>query len=191
MLEQLIELDQELFLFLNGLGTSTWDGFWLFYTDKIHWIPLYMVLLYLIYKKINNIKLFGIMLVLIVLMITFTDQVTNIFKKVLVMRLRPCYEDGVADSMRLVRSWCGGRYGYFSGHASNSMAVAVFTGLTLRTKYKYLIFILLFWAFVMAYSRIYVGVHYPLDIVSGMAFGALSGFGFYKLNMYIKRRLML
>lgn len=191
MLEQLIELDQELFLFLNGLGTSTWDGFWLFYTDKVHWIPLYVVLLYLMYKKINNIKLFGIMLIVIVLMITFTDQVTNLFKKVLVMRLRPCYEDGVADAMRLVRSWCGGRYGYFSGHASNSMAVAVFTGLILRTKYKHLIFILLCWAFVMAYSRIYVGVHYPLDIVSGMLFGALSGFGFYKLNAYLQRRFTL
>ena len=187
MLEQLIELDQELFLFLNSLGTPTWDGFWLFYTDKVHWIPLYAVLLFLMFKKINNIKLFGILIVVIALMVTFTDQVTNLFKHGF-ERFRPCHEPGVAEAMRLVKSWCGGKYGYFSGHSSNSMAVAVFTGLMLRTKYKYLIFILLVWAFAMAYSRVYIGVHYPLDIVSGMAFGALSGFGFYKLNRYLQNR---
>ncbi len=190
MLEQLIELDQELFLFLNGLGTPTWDGFWLFYTDKVHWIPLYMVLLFLMYKKINNLKLFGILIIVAALMVAFTDQVTNLFKHGF-ERFRPCHEPGVAEAMRLVKSWCGGQFGYFSGHASNSMAVAVFTGLILRAKYKYLIFILLVWAFAMAYSRVYIGVHYPLDIVSGMAFGALSGFGFYKLNAYLKYRFAL
>ena len=186
MLDQLIEYDKELFLLLNNLGTPTWDGFWMFYTTKYNWIPLYAVLLYLIFKTLNK-KTFIVLLFVVVLMITFTDQVTNIFKDGF-ERLRPCYDKEINELVRLVKSSCGGKYGYFSGHASNSMAVAVFTGLLLRDKYKYLVFILLFWASLMAYSRVYIGVHFPFDIVSGMIFGALSGFVFYKIILKIKAR---
>ncbi|MGB5363970.1 MAG: phosphatase PAP2 family protein, partial [Aureibaculum sp.] len=87
-----------------------------------------------------------------------------------------------------VKSSCGGKFGYFSGHASNSMAVAVFAGLLLRNKYKYLAFLLLFWAALMAYSRIYIGVHFPLDVISGMIFGAFSGWLYYKIIMYIQTK---
>ncbi|MEJ6793257.1 MAG: phosphatase PAP2 family protein [Lacinutrix sp.] len=189
MLEQLIELDHETFLYLNGLGTDTWDSFWLFYTDKKHWIPFYIFLAYLMYKRLNT-KMFILTLIVIALMILVTDQVTNLFKKVLFLRLRPCHNADLIDQMRLVKSWCGGQFGYFSGHASNSMAVAVFTGLMFRDRYKYLIFILLFWAALMGYSRIYIGVHFPLDVVSGFAFGTLSGFGFYKLDKYLQKRFI-
>ena len=92
--------------------------------------------------------------------------------------------------MRLVKSYCGAQYSYFSGHASNSMAVAVFSGLVLKSKHKYLVFGLLFWAALMAYSRIYIGVHYPLDIISGMTFGAISGYTFYRLEKYLQSRFM-
>ncbi len=184
MLDQLIQYDKELFLFLNNLGTTTWDGFWMAYTTKINWVPLYAVLLYLMYKNLNK-KAFIINILVIALMITFTDQITNLFKDGF-ERFRPCYTEDVQDLMRLVKSSCGGKHGYFSGHASNSMAVAVFSGLLLRNKYKYLVFILLFWAALMAYSRVYIGVHFPLDIVSGMLFGAISGFIFYKLITYLK-----
>ncbi len=184
MLDQLIQYDKELFLFLNNLGTTTWDGFWMFYTTKINWVPFYAVLLYLMYKNLNK-KAFIINILVIVLMITFTDQITNVFKHGF-QRLRPCYTEDLQGLMRLVKSSCGGRHSYFSGHASNSMAVAVYSGLLLRNKYKYLVFILLFWAALMAYSRVYIGVHFPLDIVSGMLFGAVSGFIFYELITYLK-----
>lgn len=190
MIDQLLQFDKDLFIYLNGLGSTTWDGFWMFYTTKLNWVPLYAVLVYLMYKKLNT-KMFLLTLIVIVLMVSFTDQVTNLFKHVLFKRLRPCHEADIIEVMRLVKSWCGGRHGYFSGHASNSMAVAVFTGLMLRSRYKYLIFIMLFWAALMGYSRIYIGVHYPLDVLSGMTFGALSGFGFYKLDTYLQRRFTL
>ena len=134
--------------------------------------------------------MFVLTLVLIVFMITFTDQVTNLFKSN-IGRLRPCYEEGVLEYMRLVKSSCGGAHSYFSGHASNSMAVAIFSGLMLRYKYKYLIYMLIFWALCMGYSRIYIGVHYPLDVVSGAIFGGVSGFLFYRLNKYIHSRFTL
>ncbi|MDG1714652.1 phosphatase PAP2 family protein [Lacinutrix sp.] len=187
MVDQLVALDHELFLYLNNLGTETWDGFWLFYTDKKHWIPFYAILAYLTYKRLDT-KMFILTIIVIALMILVTDQVTNLFKKVLFMRLRPCHNADLIDHMRLVKSWCGGQFGYFSGHASNSMAVAVFAGLMLRDRYKYLIFMLLFWAALMGYSRIYIGVHFPLDVVSGFVFGALSGFTFYKLDKYLQKR---
>lgn len=189
MLEELVQFDTELFVYLNGLGTETWDAFWMFYTTKFNWIPFYGLLLFLMYKHINNTKVFLYTLLVIVLMITFTDQITNLFKKVLVMRLRPCHNSEINDIIRLVKSSCGGKYGYFSGHASNSMAVAVFMSSILRSKYKYITYILVVWAIAMGYSRIYVGVHYPLDVLSGMLFGAFSGFVFYRLFKYIQFRV--
>ncbi|NRA92327.1 MAG: phosphatase PAP2 family protein [Psychroserpens sp.] len=160
----------------------------MFYTTKYNWAPFYAILLYLIFKKLDT-KLFLYTLLLIVLMIVFTDQITNLFKKVLVMRLRPCYNSEIQDVLRLVKSSCGGKYGYFSGHSSNSMAVAFFVGLMLRSKYKFLFPLLIIWALAMGYSRIYVGVHYPLDVLSGALFGAFSGFLFYKLFGVLDKRL--
>jgi len=93
--------------------------------------------------------------------------------------------------MRLVRSWCGGQHGFFSGHSSNSMAIAIFSSLLLRDKYKYLPYILVIWSLLMGYSRIYVGAHYPLDVLCGFIFGGLSGFGFYKLDKYLQSRFQL
>ncbi len=185
MIDQLLNYDTELFLFLNNLGSSTWDTLWLIITDKLTFIPLYALLLFLLYKKFGT-KSLLIFVVVVALMITFTDQITNIFKRGF-ERPRPCGEEGLINQMRFIAVRCG-KYGFFSGHSSNSMAAAVFAGLMLKPYYKYLIFILLFWSAVVAYSRIYVGVHYPLDIVCGLTFGAISGFIFYKLAKYLLNR---
>ncbi|WP_296381315.1 phosphatase PAP2 family protein [Winogradskyella sp.] len=186
MLEQLLELDTELFLYLNGLGSSTWDGLWLVITDEFTFAPLYAILLFLIYKN-YGLKPLLIMVVVIAAMITFTDQTTNIVKRS-VLRFRPCACEDIMDMIRYIAERCSSNRSFFSGHAANSMAAAVFGGLVLRPYYKKLIFILLFWSFIVAYSRIYVGVHYPIDILCGMTFGALAGFGFYKLNKYLLKR---
>ncbi|MFD2541990.1 phosphatase PAP2 family protein [Lacinutrix gracilariae] len=188
MIDQLILNDQELFLFLNNLGTPTWDAFWLLITNKLTFIPLYALLLFFIYKKFG-LKTLAFSVLLIVLMVTFTDQITNLFKDGF-QRARPCRQEGVMEKMRFIAVRCG-KYGFFSGHASNTMAAAVFAGLLLKPYYKNLIFILLFWSVIVAYSRIYVGVHYPLDVVCGMTFGALSGFMFYKILRYVIKRYVL
>ena len=187
MIEQLLQYDIDLYLFLNNLGSSTYDGLWLVITNKLTFIPLYAILLYLIYRHLGW-KTLLLLIVVIAAMITFTDQVTNLFKDGF-QRPRPCRADGVKDLMRFIAPRCG-KYGFFSGHSSNSMAVAVFAGLLLRPYYKKLIFLLLFWSAVVAYSRIYVGVHYPIDIICGMLFGALTGFSFYKLQIYLRARFI-
>ena len=187
MIDQLLEYDTELFLFLNNLGSEPWDNLWLIITNKLTFIPLYAILLFLLYKK-YGLKSLLVFVVVVALMITFTDQITNVFKRGF-QRPRPCGEGNLIDQMRFIAVRCG-KYGFFSGHSSNSMAAAVFAGLMLRQYYKYLIFVLLFWSAVVAYSRIYVGVHYPLDIVCGLTFGALAGFLFYKLGKFLLKRFI-
>ena len=177
MLESILDFDKNLFIFLNGLGSEKWDNFWMFYTTKFNWIPFYLVLLFLLYKKTTK-KQFLFSLVFIALLIACTDQVTNLFKFGF-KRLRPCHENDVREVMRLVKSSCGGKYGFFSGHSSNSMAIAVFLGLTLKKYYKFLLPLMVVWAILMAYSRIYVGVHYPIDILCGALFGAVLGYLIY------------
>ncbi|WP_455170578.1 phosphatase PAP2 family protein [Aegicerativicinus sediminis] len=188
MIEKLLEFDTELFIYLNNLGSTNWDAFWMAYTTKFNWIPLYAILLYLLYKQLG-LKPLLVTIVVVAVMVLFTDQITNLFKHGL-QRPRPCQLDELADKIRLVKSSCGGRYGYFSGHASNSMALAVFIGFMLRYRFKYLKWILIVWAFLMAYSRVYIGVHYPLDILSGMIFGAMCGYGFYKINLYLIKKFV-
>ena len=185
MFEKLLEYDTQLLLFLNNLGVPTWDPFWLVVTDEFTFVPMYAVLLYLLYKKFG-LKSLLVFVLVITVMITFTDQITNLFKRV-VARPRPCGELDLEEHLRFIAVRCG-KYGFFSGHASNSMALAVFAGLILKPYYKNLIFILLFWSAMVAYSRIYVGVHYPLDILCGFTFGALSGFMFYKLAKYLLKK---
>ncbi|MDO9596071.1 MAG: phosphatase PAP2 family protein, partial [Lutibacter sp.] len=89
--------------------------------------------------------------------------------------------ENIADLIRLVGNRCGGLYGYFSAHAANTMALAVFFGLLLRNKLSYLFPILVIWAILVSYSRIYLGVHFPLDILTGMLIGLIYGTLFYAL----------
>ena len=124
MLEKLLHLDQEVFVYLNNLGSPFWDGFWMFMTNKWSSIPLYLILLILAYRSLG-LKKTLLLLVSIALVITVSDQLSNFFK-IGVGRLRPCYDPDLSGLIRLVKTSCGGKYGYFSAHASNSFAIAIF-----------------------------------------------------------------
>ena len=168
-METLIGLDQDLFLYLNNLGNPFFDPFWLFITNKFSSIPLYLLLIYLMYKSIGLPKTI-IALIGIALMITMTDQLSY-FVKHSVMRLRPCGEPEIEGLGRFVAE-CGS-YGYFSGHATSSFALAIYLGLIFRHHYKYMFTGLIIWALFVSYSRIYVGVHYPADVLTGALVGIL------------------
>ncbi len=186
LIDRLLELDSGLLLYLNNLGTPSWDDFWFAVTHKLTFVPLYVFLLFLMSKNMTK-RAVLLLVVSLASMITFTDQITNLFKSGF-QRLRPCAQEGIVELLRL--GDCSG-YGFFSGHSSNSMAAAIFTILMLRTKYKKFIFLMIPWSVMVGYSRIYVGKHYPLDVICGLIFGLCLGYLFYNLFKALERRFVL
>lgn len=183
MLDKILDLDTQIFIFLNGLGSETYDGLWLFITKQFNWIPFFVVLLYIIYKKVG-VKQSLYLLLFIAVLITFTDQITNVFKNGF-QRLRPCNTPEINGIIRVVKS--SDTFSFFSGHAANSMAVATFLYFVMKRHYKY--FGLLFlWPLIFAYSRIYLGLHYPLDIICGFLCGLILGFVMYKVYLKVQQR---
>ena len=182
-MEELISLDKELFLFLNGLGSEAYDEFWKLITKQINWAPFILAVFYLIQRKIGW-KNFGIAILFLVVLIAFTDQITNLFKYSF-ERLRPCNDTDVNGIARIVIH--RNSFSFFSGHASNSMATTTFIFLLLRKHYKFT-FLLFLFPLIFAFSRIYLGLHFPSDILVGYLFGATFGFGFYKLYAFLGRK---
>jgi undecaprenyl-diphosphatase len=189
MLEELLKYDKEIFLLLNNLGTTTWDGFWMFITNKFSSVPIYLVLIFLSFKQFGAKKTL-VLVIAAIMMIVVTNGLADFFKYG-IGRLRPCHDTDVSELMRLVKNSCGGKFGYFSAHASNSMAVAVFFSVVLKQKFKFIGLLLLIWAFFVGYSRIYIGVHFPLDVFSGMAIGLFFGWLFAKLHIFALLKLRL
>jgi undecaprenyl-diphosphatase len=182
-LEQLIQLDKELFIFLNGLGSEPFDAFWLIITKQLYWTPFFVAVFYLLQRKIGW-KNLGIILLFIAVLITFTDQITNLFKNHF-QRIRPCYNEEISGIIRVVKS--SKTYSFFSGHAANSMASTMFIFLLIRKYYKYTYLLFLF-PLIFAYSRIYLGLHFPSDILTGYLFGGSLGFGFYKIYNHFSNK---
>lgn len=182
-MEELISLDKELFLFLNGLGSESYDEFWKIITKQLNWAPFILAIFYLIQRKIGW-KNLGIVILFIAVLIAFTDQITNLFKYSF-ERLRPCNDTDVNGIARIIIH--RDSFSFFSGHASNSMATTTFIFLLLRKYYKFTILLFLF-PLIFAFSRIYLGLHFPIDILVGYLFGATFGFGFYKLYAFLGRK---
>jgi undecaprenyl-diphosphatase len=187
-MNRIIEYDREVFLFLNNLGSERWDGLWLFITNTYSAIPLYSFLLVICLRKFRF-RTAILILVMVAAMIAFTDQAANFFKDS-IHRLRPCHEEAIRPLMRLVKAYCGGKFGFFSAHAANTAAVASFFSLALTPRYKIVVPVLASWAIAVAYSRIYIGVHYPLDVLAGLGVGALTGWLFYKATQFFNRRFL-
>ncbi|MBA6155488.1 phosphatase PAP2 family protein [Tenacibaculum sp. S7007] len=185
MIDTIINKDQELLIFLNNLGSEQWDGFWLTITNQFSWTPLFVFILYLIFKEFGWKK--GIFTVLfLVVLIAFSDQFTNFIKNA-TERIRPCNSEDLKGYLRTF-SYRARGYSFWSGHASLSTSVTVFLILILKNSYKKIFFLVLFPLF-FGYSRMYLGVHFPIDVFSGYVSGLVFGLLFYKLYRLLEYRV--
>jgi undecaprenyl-diphosphatase len=173
-MEDIISYDKQLLVYLNNLGSESFDWFWLLITNQFYLAPIFLYIFYLLWKKIGWKNLWMVLL-FIALIIMVCDQTTNLFKYTF-QRLRPVNDLEIKESLRILISRKS--FSFFSGHASNSMATTLFMFLIFRKYYKYA-FLLFLFPLVFAYSRIYLGLHFPIDILTGYFVGGIVGSFFY------------
>jgi undecaprenyl-diphosphatase len=186
MLDRLLEWDKDLFLFFNGLHTPWLDPVMLFFTETFVWLPLYLFLLYLVirdYKKDCWVPLLGITITILL-----CDQITSGFMKPFFARLRPSQEPSLAGLIHLVDGYKGGMYGFASSHAANTLGTATFFSLLFSPTKPWIRWLYL-WAFAMTYTRLYLGVHYPGDILVGGVIGIASGWAGYSIQRALMGRV--
>lgn len=186
MPDTILQRDRELLVFLNNLGNEQWDPFWLFITNQFNWIPLFVLILYLIVKRFGW-KNAAIVILTMAVLVTFSDQFTNLIKNT-VGRIRPNNDPGINYQLRNLIN--PGGYSFYSGHATTSTFFVVYTILLLKERFRY-IWLLVLFPLVFAYSRLYLGVHYPTDVLCGAIVGIIYGNLYYRLVKKIIPKVVL
>jgi undecaprenyl-diphosphatase len=184
MIEILLKWDTQLFLFLNGLHSPVWDPIMIFASGKLTWLPLYLLLIFFIARKYGWKAIWW--LLAIALVVVAADQVSVVLFKNALQRLRPCHTPELQNLIHLVGK-CGGQFGFVSSHAANTFGVATFLSLVFSKRWVTLS--LLLWAVFVSYSRIYLGVHFPGDVLCGAIIGAGIGISIWlPANYFINRK---
>jgi len=183
--EELLELDKRLLLFLNGWNSPFFDSVMLMLTETFVWTPLYGILIFLVIKSYGKSSIW--ILLGIALTILLCDRITSGFMKPFFARLRPSHEPSLEGLLHLVNDYRGGLYGFASSHAADTFGVAMFVWLSLKKYYRW-IWVVFVWAALMAYTRIYLGVHYPTDILVGAIIGLLFGWLSTQVSFYFLKK---
>lgn len=184
MFDILIQKDKEFLIYLNSLGSEQWDPFWLFITNQLNWAPLFLLIIFLIFKNLGW-KKGGFLFLFLILMVAFSDQFTNMIRGIF-ERLRPNNDTSINHLLRTLIT--PQSYSFTSGHATTSMTFSVFIYLLFKDKYKYIRLMFIF-PLVFAYSRLYLGVHFPIDILTGASIGTLIGITFFKMYSFLQRKI--
>ncbi len=185
-IQQLIDFDKELLLFLNGNHSLFWDGFMWVVTKTVTWIPAILMLLYVIVKS-NKLNQVFLILLMIALTVVLADRISSGFFKPFFARFRPAQDPDIMYLVHIVNGYRGGLYGFVSSHAANTFAVAMFVSLLIKD-WRFTVMMFL-WAMIPSYSRIYLGVHYPGDILCGALLGCVVALLVYSLYSFITRKL--
>ena len=184
-LSQLLTKDQALFSLINGKWTNiVFDKLMPWLRTSNNWVPFYAALLIFLFIKWGTRAWKWI--IIVALNVTITDQISSSFFKPFFHRLRPCADPAIMIKSRLLLDHCSGGYSFTSSHAANHFGLAMLVFMTLQPlfkKYTYLFFV---WAAIIGYAQIYVGVHYPLDVLVGSCIGLLVGYGMSKLYFKIE-----
>lgn len=184
MLEYLRELDKKIFILIHHDWENSFFNFIMPYIrDKYFWIPVYIVFLIVIIYRFR--KKSWMVVVAIALLITVTDQISSSIFKPLFHRLRPCQNPELSAYMNHMID-CGSGFSFVSSHAANHFALAVFIGLIFYNRMKWFMYVLVVWAAVICYAQVYVGYHYPADVICGGIIGIIPPMILYH---YLKKHL--
>lgn len=184
-MDWILKLDTQIFMAINGCHSEAWDGIMWWISGKTTWWPFYLLLLgYLGWKKRWQLLP---MLLFIALVVVLTDQTSVHLFKNLFQRLRPCHEPALEGLVHMVKNKCGGQFGFISSHAANTFGVAFLVLLWIRKRWFTVVMIL--WAMLVAYSRVYLGVHYPGDVLAGGIWGAVCGLLVFLLFRWVLSKL--
>ena len=184
MVENLIQKDKELLIYLNNLGNEYWDPFWLFITNQLNWIPLFLFIIFLVIKYFGW-KRGAFMVLSMIILVAFSDQFTNLIKNS-VQRLRPNNDPEIKHLLRTLIN--PQSFSFMSGHATTSTFFTVYVLLLLKDKFKFRYLILVF-PVIFAYSRLYLGVHFPIDISVGILIGITFANLYYFLFKKVNKKL--
>lgn len=171
-MEKIIELDKELLLFLNSFHHPMIDPVMYYVTKTTFWIPLYIFFVFLIFKVYRKDAWWLIAGAAITILLA--DQITSSLMKPYFARLRPSQDPSLEGLVHLVNGYKGGLYGFASSHAANTFGISLFVWLTLHKHYRW-VGLAFVWAGLMTYTRIYLGVHFPGDILVGAIVGLMCG----------------
>ena len=189
MIQWLIEFDKKAFLYFNSMHSPAWDNVMWWVSGNKLWIPLYIILLIIIIYKERPYR-FIFTILFVALAVGLSDPISVLIKN-LVERPRPSHDPEISNLVHIVNNYRGGTYGFVSSHAANFFAVACFLSNQFK-HFRWSVF-LFFWATLIVYSRVYLGVHYPMDIICGATLGALVGIICYNLKVrtvvYVEQRI--
>ena len=187
-MDTIIQMDKQLLLAINGSDSLFVDYLAKTLTTAATWIPLYVSLFYVVVKNNDNFRRIICILACAGLCVLFAGTVDDLLVKPLVARLRPTHDFQIGMLVDTVDGYRGGKYGFFSAHAANTFSIAVFFSLLMRSRLVTLL--LVGWSLTNCWTRLYLGVHYPLDILCGLLWGGCVGTGIYFLYRYVDRRLL-
>ena len=185
-MDELIRFDKELLLAMNGSDSPFWDNFMWIHTGTLVWIPLIVALLYVVIKN-NAWRETLLVFVMLAVVVLLADRISSGFFKPFFHRFRPTHDPEIMGLVDIVNGYRGGKYGFLSSHAANSFGLVTFLALLFRQKIVTGAMVL--WALLHCYSRIYLGVHFPGDILCGILLGMLVGWGVYWAYLLLRRKL--
>ena len=185
MIDSILQYDKQLLLSLNGSHSLFADGLMLTLTDAKTWIPMYVALLYLVIKNNNSMTKILAIIAGAALCVLFTGTLDDLFVKPVVARWRPTHDPEIGYMVDVVDGYRGGCYGFFSAHAANTFSIALFFVLLVRS--RWLSVALVLWSLINCWTRVYLGVHYPIDIAVGLLWGAFVAVLVYVLFNVVTR----
>lgn len=186
-MEELIQLDKQLLLWFNGSDSLFLDGLVNTLTTATTWIPLYLGLFYMVLKNNDNVQKVLLILGCAGLCVLLAGSLNDLFIKPAVARWRPSRDQDIAMLVDVVNGYRGGRYGFFSSHAANTFSIAIFFTLLVRSRVLSVAMIL--WSLLNCWTRLYLGVHFPGDILCGLLWGGSVGTGIWFLHQYVYQKI--